>query len=240
MSQPHGDEQPRTLHDLKYKESFSPWGAGGGEEDDEETPSRYYGKYRATVVNNIDPLGQGRLLLTIPDVKGFLPSTWALPCVPSAGVLMGMYVIPPPIGAGVWVEFEQGDPDYPIWVGCYWDESPVPPGLAGFLAQLASKTPPGLPLVTIETATAPGGPVAGLGVTAGVATVPGNPMPGTVTLYAGLGAPTASITLSPAGISMAVGSTVVALTTAGVVISAPAVAVQTTNFTINGAQFVVT
>jgi hypothetical protein len=26
----------------------------------------------------------------------------------------------PPIGAGVWVEFEQGDPDYPIWVGCRW------------------------------------------------------------------------------------------------------------------------
>ena len=26
----------------------------------------------------------------------------------------------PQIGAGVWIEFEQGDPDYPIWVGGFW------------------------------------------------------------------------------------------------------------------------
>ena len=34
----------------------------------------------------------------------------------------------PPIGAGVWIEFERGDPDYPIWVGGYWGsaaETPV-------------------------------------------------------------------------------------------------------------------
>jgi hypothetical protein len=39
---------------------------------------------------------------------------------------MGVYFVPPP-GAGVWVEFEHGDPDYPIWSGCRWgSQSDVP------------------------------------------------------------------------------------------------------------------
>jgi hypothetical protein len=32
---------------------------------------------------------------------------------------MGFYMVPP-IGAGVWVEFQYGDPNRPIWVGCFW------------------------------------------------------------------------------------------------------------------------
>jgi uncharacterized protein involved in type VI secretion and phage assembly len=55
-----------------------------------------------------------------------------MPCVPLAGKQMGAYLVPQ-IGSGVWVEFEQGDPDYPIWSGCFWGvmaEVPVL-GLAG-------------------------------------------------------------------------------------------------------------
>jgi len=89
----------------------------------------YYGKYRGTVVNNVDPMQRGRLLVQVPDVLGLVPSSWAEPCVPLAGPTgppMGVYMVPP-IGAGVWVEFEQGDPDYPIWVGCRWGaKSDVP------------------------------------------------------------------------------------------------------------------
>ncbi|MCK4794438.1 MAG: hypothetical protein KAV87_62495 [Desulfobacteraceae bacterium] len=61
-------------------------------------------------------------MLSIPDVLGVVPSTWAEPCTPLAGPTgppMGVYMVPP-IGAGVWVEFEHGDPNYPIWVGCRW------------------------------------------------------------------------------------------------------------------------
>ncbi|MCF6218053.1 MAG: phage baseplate assembly protein V [Gammaproteobacteria bacterium] len=91
---------------------------------------RFFGKYRATVLNNVDPETRGRLMLTIPDVLGLIPSTWAEPCVPLAGPTgppMGVYMVPP-IGAAIWVEFEQGDPDYPIWVGCRWGgSSDVPP-----------------------------------------------------------------------------------------------------------------
>jgi hypothetical protein len=27
----------------------------------------------------------------------------------------------PEVGSPVWIEFEQGDPDYPVWVGCLWE-----------------------------------------------------------------------------------------------------------------------
>jgi len=91
---------------------------------------RYLGKYRGTVMNNVDPLMRGRLLVTVSDVLGPTPSSWAEACVPLAGPTgppMGSYFVPP-IGAGVWIEFEQGDPGYPIWVGCRWGAaSDVPP-----------------------------------------------------------------------------------------------------------------
>lgn len=82
-------------------------------------PTRYYGKYRGTVIENIDPEQIGRVLLQVPDVLGITPSSWALPCVPAAGIQSGVFVVPP-IGSQVWVEFEQGDPDYPIWTGGFW------------------------------------------------------------------------------------------------------------------------
>jgi uncharacterized protein involved in type VI secretion and phage assembly len=90
---------------------------------------KYYGKYRGTVVDNVDPLQIGRILAMVPDVSGLIPTTWAMPCVPIAGKQMGTYFVPQ-IGSGVWVEFEQGDPDYPIWVGCYWGSVAEVPVLA--------------------------------------------------------------------------------------------------------------
>lgn len=91
---------------------------------------RFYGKYRGTVVNNIDPEFRGRLMAMVPDVLGLVPSSWAEACAPLAGPTgppMGIYAVPP-IGAGVWVEFENGNADFPIWTGCRWGSpSDVPP-----------------------------------------------------------------------------------------------------------------
>lgn len=92
----------------------------------------FWGKYRGTVINNIDPDQRGRLLCMVPDVLSLVPSTWAEPCVPLAGPTgppMGVYLVPP-IGAGVWVEFEQGDPDFPVWVGCRWGSTADVPSMA--------------------------------------------------------------------------------------------------------------
>jgi hypothetical protein len=84
----------------------------------------YHGKYRGKVFNNIDPLILGRIQVEVPAVPSSTLN-WAMPCVPYAGRQVGFYAIPP-IGANVWVEFEAGDPNYPIWVGCFWGEGEVP------------------------------------------------------------------------------------------------------------------
>ena len=80
---------------------------------------KFYGKYRGTVINNLDPLQLGRLQVDVPDVAGLIPSSWAMPCFPFTGKQMGAYMIPQ-IGTGIWVEFEQGDSNYPIWTGGFW------------------------------------------------------------------------------------------------------------------------
>ncbi len=105
--------------------------------------AKYYGKYRGTVMDNIDPMQMGRLMVQVPDVSNILPSTWAMPCVPFAGIQAGMFAVPA-IGSGVWVEFEQGDADYPIWVGCFW-------GSAAEVPALALAAPPALQQVVIQT-----------------------------------------------------------------------------------------
>lgn len=92
-------------------------------------PTKYYGKYRGLVINNIDPEQIGRVLVQVPDVLGETPSSWAMPCVPAAGIQAGCFIVPP-IGSQVWVEFEQGDSDYPIWTGGFWGVVADVPALA--------------------------------------------------------------------------------------------------------------
>jgi Type VI secretion system/phage-baseplate injector OB domain len=93
--------------------------------------SRFFGKYRGKVENNVDPQQLGRVQVSAPAVLGQGTLSWAMPCVPYAGSQVGLFLIPP-VGASVWVEFEGGDPDYPIWSGCFWNTGDVPasPGVA--------------------------------------------------------------------------------------------------------------
>ena len=93
------------------------------------TQNKFYGKYRGTVMINVDPEQRGRIMAMVPDVLGLIPSSWAMPCFPIAGKQQGTYFIPQ-IGAGVWVEFENGDPSYPIWTGCFWGSAAEVPALA--------------------------------------------------------------------------------------------------------------
>jgi hypothetical protein len=85
---------------------------------------KLYGKYRGTVTDNVDLLGLGRVLPYVPAVQASVLN-WALPCAPYAGLEVGFFAIPP-IGANVWIEFEGGNPDHPIWSGCFWEELEVP------------------------------------------------------------------------------------------------------------------
>lgn len=104
---------------------------------------KFYGKYRGLVLNNVDPMQIGRLMVQVPDVGGLMPSTWAMPCVPVAGMQNGMFALPM-IGSGVWIEYEQGDIDHPIWVGCFW-------GSAAEVPALARLAPPAVQSITLQT-----------------------------------------------------------------------------------------
>ena len=121
---------------------------------------RFYGKYRGKVTDNKDPVMQGRIRAQVPAVYGDKETGWALPCAPYGGSGVGIFFIPP-VGANVWIEFEEGNPDYPIWSGCFWGvgEAPKIPALPDFkviktdFANITINDLPGAGGITIETTT---------------------------------------------------------------------------------------
>lgn len=100
------------------------------------TRQRFFGKYRGTVSDNNDPRNIARLRARVPELLGDVDTGWAMPCVPYAGDGEGHHMVPP-VGAGVWIEFESGELSRPIWSGCWWGEGQVPSDNAGSAA-----TPP--------------------------------------------------------------------------------------------------
>jgi Type VI secretion system/phage-baseplate injector OB domain len=115
--------------------------------------NEFFGKYRGTVENNVDPLQQGRVQVSVPAVLGDGWRRWAMPCAPYAGPQVGLFTLPP-VGANVWVEFEAGDPNHPIWTGCFWRKGEVPASPA-----VGEKKVFKTEAVTIELSDLPGGGV---------------------------------------------------------------------------------
>lgn len=110
------------------------------------TGPRFYGKYRATVLNNLDPQLQGRIQVQLADRYGLFPSTWAMPAFAFAGKGNGIVALPQ-VGSAVWIEFEAGDPDYPVWSGAFW------PDPAGFPPLALAGATPVTPNIHVQTST---------------------------------------------------------------------------------------
>ena len=87
--------------------------------------SAFYGKYRAIVTNNKDPENMGRIKVRCPKVLGEYESAWCTPCVQSAFNDGGFFFVPS-VKETVWVEFEEGNPSKPIWVGSWWIPNRTP------------------------------------------------------------------------------------------------------------------
>jgi uncharacterized protein involved in type VI secretion and phage assembly len=105
--------------------------------------SPHYGKYRGVVTDNNDPNDLGRIRARVDEVLHDVDSGWALPALPYAGDGQGSWTIPP-VGAGVWIEFEAGDVSRPIWTGCWWGSGQRPEDQNG------SKAVPSLKIVRTE------------------------------------------------------------------------------------------
>ncbi|WP_144109692.1 phage baseplate assembly protein V [Paraburkholderia sp. BCC1886] len=129
---------------------------------------RYYGKYRGTVVQPIDPQKGGRVVASV-TVGGTPLQVVAEACFPFGGPGMGLYGVPP-TGAGVWIEFIEGDLDKPVWSGCWWPDgqlalslglganlSTLPVVMQSPLGRLVINTV-GNDCVTLETTAAEAGP----------------------------------------------------------------------------------
>lgn len=97
----------------------------------EQIDEKRYGKFRGIVTDNKDPEKRGRLKILIPAVLADQETDWALPCLPYGGFdQQGMFMVPQ-VDAQLWVEFEEGDINRPIWVGTFWQQtSDVPEGAA--------------------------------------------------------------------------------------------------------------
>jgi len=90
---------------------------------------KFFGKYRGVVINNLDPMQMGRIQATVPEFSDTSALGWAMPCLPrNDSKKVGSAL--PEIGAGVWIEFEQGDLNSPIWTGCFYGRAAeIPPSL---------------------------------------------------------------------------------------------------------------
>ena len=86
---------------------------------------KFFGKYRAIVTDVKDPENKGRIKVKCPKVLGEYSSHWCMPCVPYAVDNGGIFFLPE-LQEVVWIEFEEGDPDKPIWVGGWWAKNLSP------------------------------------------------------------------------------------------------------------------
>ena len=79
---------------------------------------RFYSTYRGIVINNEDPLKLNRLQIEVPDITQTL--VWAYPKGQPGPLQSGAKYLTPEINDVVFVEFQSGDPNYPLWSYCGW------------------------------------------------------------------------------------------------------------------------
>ena len=102
---------------------------------------RSRGLYRAVVDDDQDPLGRGRLRLSVPDVG--VAAAWAEACLPPVPLdLLRL----PAVGATVWVQFDNGDTGRPVWTGIAWETAVAADRTISSAASLTVRAP----MVTIE------------------------------------------------------------------------------------------
>lgn len=182
----------------------------------------YWGKYRGKVLSTEDPTISGRLLCQVAALPNMVLN-WATPCVPYASIGQGFFALPTE-GADVWIEFERGEPDKPIWSGGFWEpaEEPVMPEIDPEAPELVNILRSKFCTLLFNDAPGEGG------VTVS-AIDPVAPVPITMTMNEvgfSVICGELSLTMNPeVGITLTAGETVVVISTEGVTVETPSVKV---------------
>ncbi len=192
----------------------------------------YWGKYRGTVINNVDPMVSARLLCEVPSLPGGVLN-WATPCVPYAALEEGFLSVPP-VGANVWIEFEGGNLDHPIWTGCFWELEEIP-----VMPELSPEEPDAIKVFRSKSCTLIYNDLPAEGGITISADDPAVDLPVTVTLSSegvAINVGDLSLLMNPEeGITLQAGETVAVLSAeTGVSIEAPAVTVNADTVTVTG------
>jgi hypothetical protein len=192
----------------------------------------YWGKYRGTVIDNADPMVSARLLCMVPSLpSGVL--NWATPCVPYAALAEGFLSVPP-IGANVWIEFEGGNLDHPIWTGCFWEEAEIP-----VMPELSPEQPEAVKVFRSQACTLIYNDLPAEGGITIMADAPAVDVPVTVTLNSEgvtINVGDLSLLMDPeVGITLQAGDTVAVLSAeTGVSIDGPAVTITADKISLTG------
>lgn len=90
---------------------------------------RFYSTYRGVVIDNEDPEKCQRLLVEVPSITD--TNVWAYPKGQQGSLGSGFKMLTPEKQDIVWIEFENGDPNYPVWSYCGWSTDECPKDLDG-------------------------------------------------------------------------------------------------------------
>lgn len=165
---------------------------------------KFYGVAVGQVINVTDPMALGRVQVRLPFIDSLDLSPWARIAAPFAGPFHGSYFIPNPLDE-VLLAFEHGDLAAPYIIGSLWGAL-APPPLPSPLPQIRTmRTLAGNQIVFSEvppTVTIQSGPTP-------PAVIPAPPTPA--------GPPT--IILSPAGIQIIFGLSIINMTPDGITIT---------------------
>ena len=85
---------------------------------------KYYGKYSGEVTKNEDEDKLGQIWVKVPSVFGAELEVLARPCFATCHFFV------PAVGTKVWVEFEAGNPSFPLWTGVWYPSGKTPPEAA--------------------------------------------------------------------------------------------------------------
>ena len=87
------------------------------------------GMYRGTVVSVDDPENRYRVLVNVPSVTGDYAAGWAEPCLQYCTDTEGDCFLPV-IGDTIWVMFEEGKLNRPVWIGNWYATAKAPQDIA--------------------------------------------------------------------------------------------------------------